>query len=165
MPGIVAKIVLIVGTNLTVTAVMREKELGTFEQIVVTPVRNFERIQGKTFPLVVTVRASISGQMLLACDWFAVPFRGSVATLCLGILRVIFLKGAGLDVPWPQCAILVVLAAAVFLLGVSRFHERLGQEVSSPVSQVPLTESHLVSTPGRRGAARLPGIFQSPIVK
>jgi ABC-2 type transport system permease protein len=77
VPGVAANILLIITLILTAQAIIREKELGTLEQLMVTPMRPIELMLGKTLPVVVVGMVNtlvITGGALLI---FRVPFRGS----------------------------------------------------------------------------------------
>jgi ABC-2 type transport system permease protein len=193
VPGVIALIILLTALLVTSMSVVREREVGTMEQLMVTPLKPLELMLGKTIPA-----AAISFfDMLLVTGagvfWFAVPIKGAflLLFLCTGayllsvlgiglfistisktqqqafmatvlflqpaillsgfatpienmpqafqyltylnplryflvIVRGIFLKGAGIDVLWPQVAALVVLGAAILLLSALRFKKRLG---------------------------------------
>jgi len=66
---------------LTSMSVVREKELGTMEQIVVTPITPFEFILGKTMPSVILGFANMILVTLISVFWFDIPVRGSIMTL------------------------------------------------------------------------------------
>jgi ABC-2 type transport system permease protein len=97
VPGVVVNILLVVTMSLTAQAIIREKELGTMEQLMVTPMRPIELIIGKTLPFAAIGLIDlvvVTGASLLI---FRVPFRGSF--LFLMICSVLFLMttlGAGL---------------------------------------------------------------------
>jgi len=84
VPAIVAVLVMILSLLLTSMAIIREKEKGTMEQLIVTPLRPVEFIIGKTVPYIVIA----FGQMVLvtafAVLWFSIPFRGSVVLIFVG---------------------------------------------------------------------------------
>jgi len=81
VPGVIAAIVMLVTLLLTSMSVVREKELGTMEQIVVTPITPFEFILGKTMPSIVLGFANMIFVTLISVYWFDIPVRGSVITL------------------------------------------------------------------------------------
>ena len=97
VPGVAANILLMVTLMLTSQAIIREKEIGTMEQLMVTPMRPIELMLGKTLPFAVVGMVNllvITGGALLI---FHVPFRGSF--LLLLFCAVLFLMtslGAGL---------------------------------------------------------------------
>lgn len=89
VPGVLVNIIAIVTLVLTAMAIVRERELGTMEQLLVTPLRPAELVLGKTIPFAVIGLldvALVSGAALVV---FRVPFRGSVGVLLLG--AVLFL--------------------------------------------------------------------------
>jgi len=97
VPGVIATLTLIMIVNLTSFAVVREREVGTLEQIMVTPIRPLEFILGKTIPyfligLVLTVVIAAVGTL-----WFQIPFRGNPLVLLLGTsLYLLSVLGLGL---------------------------------------------------------------------
>lgn len=84
VPGVVATITLIMVVNLTAFAIVREREVGTLEQLMVTPVRPFELIVGKTIPFFFIGLALAAVITTVGTAWFRVPFRGNVLVLLLG---------------------------------------------------------------------------------
>ena len=190
VPGVMAQIVLIVTLLLTSMAVVREKEIGTMEQIMVTPIRRREFILGKTVPFALIGFVDVTMVTTLGVFWFEVPIRGNLllllgatalylmTTLGVGLListisqtqqqammstfffffpamllsgfafpianmpervqwltllnplryflvivRGIFLKGVGMDVLWPQVAVLAVLGGSILAIAVHRFRK------------------------------------------
>lgn len=97
VPGVLVNIIMIVTLMLTALAIVREKEIGTMEQLMVTPIRPIELMIGKTLPFALLGMVQvvlITGVALLV---FRVPFRGSA--LVLAISAALFLMttlGAGL---------------------------------------------------------------------
>ncbi len=97
VPGVIGNLMLIIFVNLTAFAVVREREIVTLEQIMVTPIRRVEFILGKTLPffllgLLDAVLVSAFGTL-----WFGVPLRGSLGVLALGtVLFLICMLGVGL---------------------------------------------------------------------
>lgn len=81
VPAVIANIVFIITMLLSSMAVVRETEIGTMEQIIVTPIRRGEFILGKTFPFVLIGFIDVALIVLVAVFWFHVPFRGSVPLL------------------------------------------------------------------------------------
>ena len=85
VPGVIGSLMLIITVNLTAFAVVREREIGTLEQVMVSPIRPVEFILGKTLPsflVGLTVAALIT---LVGILWFQVPFRGNPLVLLLGV--------------------------------------------------------------------------------
>ncbi|HOK07035.1 MAG TPA: ABC transporter permease [Syntrophales bacterium] len=97
VPGIVAFVVMLISLLFTSMAVIREKERGTMEQLIVTPIKPYELILGKTVPFVIISLIQMSVVLLLAVFWFEVPFAGSRLLFLLGIsLFLICSLGIGL---------------------------------------------------------------------
>jgi ABC-2 type transport system permease protein len=97
VPGVVANIVMMITLMLTAMAIVREKEIGTMEQLMVTPVRPIELMLGKTLPFAVVGLVEVALITSAALLVFHTPFRGSV--LLLFFCAVLFLMtslGAGL---------------------------------------------------------------------
>jgi ABC-2 type transport system permease protein len=86
VPGVIAMVVMLVSIMLTALSVVREKEIGTMEQLLVTPLRPVEFILGKTVPFVLISLGDVVLVTLVAIFWFEVPFRGSPPVLLLGTL-------------------------------------------------------------------------------
>lgn len=192
VPGVIAMVVMLVSIMLTALSVVREKEIGTMEQLLVTPIRPVEFLLGKTVPFTLISLADVGLVTLVAIFWFEVPFRGSALVLLAGtivflffsvgvglfistvtntqqqammvstffftpaillsglvfpihnmpevvqyltyfnplryfiiIVQDVFLKGAGIDILWPQIAALGGLGLAILGLSVLRFRTRL----------------------------------------
>jgi len=192
VPGIVAFLIMVTSFILTSVAIIREKEDGTMEQLIVTPLKSYELIIGKTIPYIIIALGQMVAVTGVAVYWFEIPFNGSflllflatclflLSTLGIGlyistisstkqqammtsfffmlpffmlsgfvfpisnmpeivqwltylnplrfflvILRVIFLKGVGFDVLWPQYLALTILGTVVFTGAISRFKKRL----------------------------------------
>jgi ABC-2 type transport system permease protein len=85
VPGIIAMLVMLVSLMLTSMAIVREKEAGTIEQIMVTPIRPVEFILGKCAPFAVIGLVSTAMVSAVALLWFDIPFRGSFPLLLLGV--------------------------------------------------------------------------------
>jgi ABC-2 type transport system permease protein len=84
VPGIIATLVMLVSLMLTSMAIVREKETGTIEQIMVTPIRPVEFILGKCAPFAVIGFLNVGLVALVGLFWFSIPFRGSFMLLLLG---------------------------------------------------------------------------------
>jgi ABC-2 type transport system permease protein len=94
VPGIIALVIMVSVMNLTSMAVVREKEVGTMEQIMVTPIRPIEFILGKTIPFALIGIFQVALVSGVGVFWFGVPMRGSVILLffCLLIYLLSFLS-------------------------------------------------------------------------
>jgi ABC-type multidrug transport system, permease component len=89
VPGVIGSLTTLLVITLTSFAVVREREIGTLEQIMVTPIRPVEFILGKTLPffLIGLFDALLIG--LVGTFWFQIPFRGHISVLLVG--AVVFL--------------------------------------------------------------------------
>jgi ABC-2 type transport system permease protein len=97
VPGVVGNLTLIMIMNLTAIAVVREWEIGTLEQIIVTPIRRWEFILGKTVPFFVIGCFDATLLTLVGTLWFGVRFRGHVVVLAAGaMLFLLAALGSGL---------------------------------------------------------------------
>ncbi|MFB3827794.1 MAG: ABC transporter permease [Bryobacteraceae bacterium] len=108
VPGVIVNIIMLVTLMLTALAIVREKEIGTMEQLMVTPVRPIELMLGKTLPFAVVGlldAALITAAALLV---FRIPFRGS--PLLLLVSTILFL--------------LTTLAAGLFLSTISHTQQQ-----------------------------------------
>jgi ABC-2 type transport system permease protein len=192
VPGVLVNIITLVTLMLTAMAIVREKEIGTMEQLMVTPIRPIELMLGKTIPFAGVGLVDTLLVVAVSLLVFRVPFRGSFVLLVfaavlflmttlgaglfistvsrtqqqamlatflfflpffllsgfafpvrnmpepvqyltylnpvryfLEIARGIFLKGAGVDVLWPQLVALGVFGAAILALSAARFNKKL----------------------------------------
>src|SRR5579871_2509570 len=97
IPGVIVNIITLVTLSLTAMAIVREKEIGTMEQLMVTPIRSTELILGKTMPFVVVglwdMLLVLGASLLL----FHIPFQGSFVLLVVStLLFLLTTLGAGL---------------------------------------------------------------------
>ena len=92
LPGIVGILTLLVTMLVTALSVAREREQGTFDQLLVTPLRPFEVLAGKALPgfIIGLIEATVIAS--IAVLWFRIPLLGNIATLYLGL--ALFLMSA-----------------------------------------------------------------------
>ena len=97
VPGVLVNIVALVTVMLTAMSIVREKEIGTMEQLMVSPIRPLELMLGKTLPFALVGMLQVAVMTALALAVFQVPFRGSFLTLlvCTALFLMTTL-GAGL---------------------------------------------------------------------
>jgi ABC-2 type transport system permease protein len=99
IPGVVALLLLAVTTNLSSMGIVREKELGTLEQLNVTPVTRAELILGKLLPYGLVGIIDVALVILVALLWFEIPQRGSMVLLfAMMLLFLLNTLGLGLFV-------------------------------------------------------------------
>ncbi len=99
IPGIVALLLLVITTNLSAMAIVREKELGTLEQLNVTPLARWELIAGKLLPYALIGMIDVVLVLIVAIYWFEVPMRGSLGLLfAMCLVYLLTTLGLGLFV-------------------------------------------------------------------
>jgi ABC-2 type transport system permease protein len=97
VPGVIASIAFLLPIILTAQAIVREREIGTLEQIMVTPIRSWELMLGKTLPFALIGLLDAIMIALIGVFWFEVPLRGNPFILLLGnILFLMSSVGIGL---------------------------------------------------------------------
>jgi ABC-2 type transport system permease protein len=117
VPGVIAMVVMLVSLMLTALAVVREKEIGTMEQILVTPIRPVEFLLGKTVPFIIISLADVALVSLLGVYWFDIPFRGSAFVLFVGTVAFLFNSvGLGLFISTVSATQQQAMMAGTFLL-------------------------------------------------
>ncbi len=84
IPGVIGSLTLLQVVTLTAFAIVREREVGTLEQILVSPITPLEFVLGKTVPSFVVGCVSVSLISVLGIVWFGVPFVGSVWVMASG---------------------------------------------------------------------------------
>ena len=90
IPGVVGTLTLLQVVSLTAFAVVREREVGTLEQIMVSPIRPVEFILGKTVPSFLIGLGDVALVTALGVAWFGVPFVGSGFVMMAGIVLFLF---------------------------------------------------------------------------
>jgi ABC-2 type transport system permease protein len=132
IPGVIGNLIMVIVVNLTAFAVVREREIGTLEQIMVTPIRRVEFILGKTVPFFLiglfdAVLVSVFGTL-----WFGVPLRGSIGVLGLGtILFLICMLGIGLFISTISRTQQQAMVTAFFFIMPSVLFSGFGSPISS----------------------------------
>lgn len=99
VPGVLAFVLMLITMSMTSMAIVREREIGTMEQLLVSPIRPWQLLFGKLIPYVVIGMIDLTLVLLVAVFWFQVPLRGSVGLLylCSGLF-VLTMLGLGLFV-------------------------------------------------------------------
>ena len=97
VPGVIATLVSLVTLMLTSMAVVREKEIGTMEQIIVTPITPAEFILGKTVPFAIIALIDVVLVTVIGVFWFDIPIRGNLLWLFVSVvLYIVTTLGVGL---------------------------------------------------------------------
>jgi len=99
VPGVVAMILMIITATFTSAALVKEKEIGTMEQLLVTPMRSSELLMGKMLPYVIIGLVDVALVLGVAILWFGIPLKGSAFLLFfLSGLFILTTLGIGLFV-------------------------------------------------------------------
>ena len=134
IPGLIGTLAMIQTLMLTAMSVAREREQGTFDQLLVTPFTPFEIMAGKALPSMVVGIAQATGVFLVAQLWFRIPFAGSILTLYLGLLMFLLAAvGIGLLLSSVMATMQqAMLSALLFIMPFS-----LLSGLTTPVSNMP----------------------------
>jgi ABC-2 type transport system permease protein len=92
IPGLIAVILMIIGTLVTSSTIAREWDIGTMEQLFYTPIKAYELVLGKLIPYLVIGIIQTTLVLLTGIIVFSVPFRGSI--ILYYVASVLFLAGA-----------------------------------------------------------------------
>jgi ABC-2 type transport system permease protein len=95
VPGLIAVMLILIGLVLASMAIVREKEIGTIEQVMVTPIRRVEFIVGKTLPFLATGMVTMTLMFLIARVIFGIRIQGSL-TLLYATAAIYILGNLGL---------------------------------------------------------------------
>lgn len=95
VPAMLVMILLITTMNLTAMAVVREKEIGTLEQLMVTPIHPWELIVGKLIPFIIIGAIDVVIVLVVMVFWFDIPILGSIPLL-IGLTGFFLLTTMGL---------------------------------------------------------------------
>jgi ABC-2 type transport system permease protein len=95
IPGVIGMILYAITSILTATAVVRERERGTIEQLIVTPIQPWELVVGKILPYVILAFIDTLEVLAIGHWWFGVPVRGDLS-LILGCSGLLLLSGLGI---------------------------------------------------------------------
>ena len=95
VPGVIVNVLTLVTLMLTALSIVREKEIGTMEQLLVSPIRPLELLLGKTIPFIIISLLDVVLVTIIAILWFDVPFRGNPLVLLLGTILFLFCTVGG----------------------------------------------------------------------
>lgn len=99
IPGVIAILLTLTTLTLTSMSIVREKELGTMEQLIVTPITRVQFVAGKTLPYILLGLFNVLGILLVSAFWFEVPIRGNLLLLFFAVsLYLLTTLGLGLFV-------------------------------------------------------------------
>ncbi len=95
VPGVIGMILYALTSILTASAVVRERERGTIEQLIVTPIRPWELVVGKMLPYVILALLNTLEVLAIGSWWFDVPIRGDLGQIFL-LSSLFLLSGLGI---------------------------------------------------------------------
>jgi ABC-2 type transport system permease protein len=134
IPGMIGTLTLLQTMMLTAMSVAREREEGTFDQLLVTPLRPYEIMAGKALPNMMVGVVQAGGVLLVAQLWFRIPFVGSYLTLCAGLL-LFLLAAVGLGLLISAVAATMQQAMLYTMLLTMPFSLLSG--LTTPISSMP----------------------------
>ncbi len=142
IPGMIGTLTLLQTMMLTAMSVAREREEGTFDQLLVTPFRPFEIMAGKALPSMVVGTIQACGVLLVAQLWFRIPFVGSYITLSAGLL-LFLLAAVGLGLLLSAVAATMQQAMLYTMLLIIPFSLLSG--LTTPISSMPRAVQYLTA--------------------
>jgi ABC-2 type transport system permease protein len=134
IPGMIGTLTLIQTMMLTAMSVAREREQGTFDQLLVTPFRPYEIMAGKALPSMLVGTIQATGVLLVAQLWFRIPFAGSYLTLYVGLL-LFLLAAVGIGLLLSAVAATMQQAMLYSMLLIMPFSLLSG--LTTPLSSMP----------------------------
>lgn len=132
VPGVIGNLVLVIVVTLTAFAVVREREIGTLEQIMVTPIRRAEFILGKTIPFFIIGLFDATLISMVGTLWFKVPLRGSIGVFAVGtVLFLLCVLGIGLFISTVSMTQQQAMVTGFFFIMPSIIFSGFGSPISS----------------------------------
>lgn len=117
VPGTIGLMMMLIVMTMTAFTIVREREIGTLEQIMVTPLRAHEFILGKTIPNFMIALGQMAMIAVIGILWFQVPFRGSLGVLLLGsVLYLLSVLAVGLLISTVSSTQQQALVTAFFIV-------------------------------------------------
>ena len=136
IPGMIATLTILQTMMLTALSVAREREQGTFDQLLVTPYSPYEIMIGKALPSILIGLAQATLVLLVAELWFRIPFAGSYFTLYLGLgIFVMAAVGIGLLIS----AVSATMQQAMLYTFIFLMPFMLLSGLTTPISNMPET--------------------------
>ena len=136
IPSLIGTLTLLQTLLLTAMSVAREREQGTFDQLLVTPFRPAEIMAGKALPSLLVGIIQATNILLVAQFWFRIPFAGSLVTLYLGLI-LFLLAAIGIGLLVSSVAATMQQAMLYSFMIVMPFSLLSG--LATPLSSMPLT--------------------------
>ncbi|MCF8882074.1 ABC transporter permease [Erythrobacter sp. SN021] len=153
VPALFAVLVAVVGFMVSALSIARERELGTFEQLLVSPLRPFEILVGKSVPALLIALTSASAMLVLGLLFLNVPIRGSLALLFIGMVMYLSaIIGIGLFISslakTQQQAIIglfMYMVPAVLISGYATPVENMPDWLQGIATTIPITHFIVIS--------------------
>lgn len=142
IPGMIGTLTLIQTLMLTAMSVAREREQGTFDQLLVTPFRPFEIMIGKALPSMAIGAIQAGGVLLVAQLWFRIPFAGSYLTLFTGLLMFL-LAAVGIGLLVSAVSATMQQAMLYSMLFIMPFSLLSG--LTTPLSSMPIAVQYMTA--------------------
>ena len=147
VPGLVGMILQTQSLMLTALAIVRERELGTLEQLIVTPIKPMELMLGKTLPYALIALANVATTLCLSTFWFQVEFRGNLLLfLALSFLFLFSSLGLGMLISTVSTSqmqamqtMVLILLPSIILSGFMFPRENMPQLLYNMGYLIPLT--------------------------
>jgi ABC-2 type transport system permease protein len=140
IPGMIGTLTLLQTMMLTAMSVAREREQGTFDQLLVTPFRPVEIMAGKALPPMLIGIVQATGVLLVAQLWFRIPFAGSYLTLYAGLLMFL-LAAIGIGLLLSSVAATMQQAMLYSMLLIMPFSLLSG--LTTPIGNMPRAVQYL----------------------
>jgi ABC-2 type transport system permease protein len=140
VPALVGTLSLLQTLLVTALSVAREREQGTFDQLLVTPFRPFEIIIGKALPSVLIGLIQATLILLVAGLWFRIPFAGSYLTLYAGLFLFLL---AGVGIGLILSAVVATMQQAVLYAFVIMMPLALLSGLTTPLRNMPIFFQYL----------------------
>lgn len=117
VPGIIALLVTILTAVLMAISIVKEKEYGTIEQLIVSPIKPYELMLGKMVPFIIFAFVDVCLVMLVGTLWFRVPILGSIPLLfALTVLYLITTLGIGLFISAISVSMRQTILSVIFII-------------------------------------------------
>lgn len=140
IPGLIGTLTMLQTFLLTAMSVAREREQGTFDQLLVAPFRPAEIMAGKALPSMIVGAVQATSILLMAQLWFRIPFAGSLTALYAGlILFLLAAVGAGLLIS----AFAATMQQAMLFSFVLIMPFTLLSGLATPISSMPVVLQHV----------------------
>lgn len=140
IPSLIAALSMLQVLMLTALSVAREREQGTFDQLLVTPLRPTEIMIGKAVPSILIGLVQSTIILLLALFWFHIPFQGSPVTLYFGL--ILFMTAA-VGIGLALSAFAATMQQAMLYAFVLLMPMMLLSGLTSAISNMPLTMQYI----------------------